>query len=207
MEQAEAPEFLLDVFADPRSVRDVVRAILHTIFFNRFFPSVHPRTVDVLDLTLPYVDDDELATMIEQRAAALERQLEAERFSTTSTANTAGTGTGAASGQATSFATQQVHGGSTGVATASSASGARGQISVQFFEKRRRKAWLSRGDEEVCWESWTVKVTVAEPRTESGRFSLSFFFSAITVSNFHVPSFLKKEKEKTKKKKKLTSAC
>ncbi|KAG6013371.1 hypothetical protein E4U41_005078, partial [Claviceps citrina] len=40
---------------------------------------------------------------------------------------------------------------------------------VRFFEKRRRKAWLSRGDEEVCWESWTLKVTVAEPRTESER--------------------------------------
>ena len=49
--------------------------------------------------------------------------------------------------------------------------GGRGQLVVQFFEKRRRKAWLSRGDEEVCWECWTVKVTVAEPRTESGAFA------------------------------------
>ncbi|KAF4594959.1 DNA replication regulator SLD2 [Ophiocordyceps camponoti-floridani] len=32
------PEFILDVFSDPRSVRDVVKAILHTIFFTRFFP-------------------------------------------------------------------------------------------------------------------------------------------------------------------------
>lgn len=133
----EAPEFILDVFTDPRSVRDVVKAILHTIFFNRFFPSLVPRTRDVLDLTLPYVDDDELETMIEQRATALERQLDAERASSSS--------------------------------NASGASGARGQIAVQFFEKRRRKAWLSRGEEEVCWECWTVKVTVAEPRTESGK--------------------------------------
>lgn len=133
----EAPEFILDVFTDPRSVRDVVKAILHTIFFNRFFPSLVPRTRDVLDLTLPYVDDDELETMIEQRASALERQLDAERASSSS--------------------------------NASGASGARGQIAVQFFEKRRRKAWLSRGEEEVCWECWTVKVTVAEPRTESGK--------------------------------------
>lgn len=43
-------------------------------------------------------------------------------------------------------------------------------MAVQFFEKKRRKAtWLSRGDDEVCWECWTVKVTVAEPRTESGK--------------------------------------
>lgn len=175
MNQQEPPEFILDVFADPRSVREVVKGqqhpslhprfmplltlhqpsisqspcilsfypdytltlprlgILHTIFFHRFFPSLIPRTREVLDLTLPYVDDDELETMIEQRASELERQLDAQR-----TSGSAGNG------------------------------GGRGQLVVQFFEKRRRKAWLSRGDEEVCWECWTVKVTVAEPRTESG---------------------------------------
>ncbi|KAF7550031.1 hypothetical protein G7046_g8153 [Stylonectria norvegica] len=142
MEQQDAPEFILDVFADPRSVRDVVKVadffllagVLHTIFFHRFFPALTPRTREVLELTLPYVDDDELETMIEQRTSALERQLDAQRTS-----------------------------GSAGNA------GGRGQMVVQFFEKRRRKAWLSRGDEEVCWESWTLKVTVAEPRTESER--------------------------------------
>lgn len=78
--------------------------------------------------------------MIEQRVAALERQLDAQR----SSGGAANTGTG-------------------------TEGGGRGQLAVQFFEKRRRKAWLSRGDEEVCWETWTVKVTVAEPRTESGK--------------------------------------
>lgn len=77
--------------------------------------------------------------MIEQRVAALERQIDAQRSS--------GGANNAAGGSAT---------------------GGRGQLVVQFFEKRRRKAWLSRGDEEVCWECWTIKVTVAEPRTESG---------------------------------------
>ncbi|KAL2694015.1 hypothetical protein Neosp_000585 [[Neocosmospora] mangrovei] len=140
MEQQEPPEFLLDVFADPRSVHDVVKGILHAIFFHRFFPSVVPQTREVLDITLPHVDDDELETMIEQRVAALERQLDAQRSS--GGASNTGTGT---------------------------EGGGRGQLAVQFFEKRRRKAWLSRGDEEVCWETWTVKVTVAEPRTESER--------------------------------------
>ncbi|EJP66822.1 Autophagy-related protein [Beauveria bassiana] len=160
------PEFILDVFADPRSVRDIVRAILHTIFFTRFFPAVHPSTRNVLDLvTLPYVDDDELATMIEQRAAALERQLDAERSSSHQT--TAAAAAAAARQQYSSSGTTAAA--AAAVTTSSSASGARGQVSVRFFEKRRRKAWLSRGDEEVCWECWTVKVTVAEPRTESER--------------------------------------
>ncbi|KAH8737724.1 DUF1649 domain protein [Ilyonectria robusta] len=143
MDQQDPPEFILDVFADPRSVRDVVKGILHTIFFHRFFPSLTPQTREVLDLTLPYVDDDELEIMIEQRATALESQLDAQRSSSSGNAN------------ATS------NGGAPG--------GGRGQLVVQFFEKRRRKAWLSRGDEEVCWECWTIKVTVAEPRTESER--------------------------------------
>ena len=120
-----------------------VPGILHTIFFHRFFPSLAPRTHDVLDLTLPYVEDVELETMIEQRAAALARQLDAER-------TTSGTGTGGGGG-----------GGS---------NGGRGQVTVQFFEKKRRKAWLTSRDEEVCWECWIVKVTVAEPRTEHGEF-------------------------------------
>jgi hypothetical protein len=98
----------------------------------------------VLDLTLPLVeDDDELSTMIEQRAQALARHLDAERTS-----------------------------GSGGGGTGGSAAGGRGQITVQFFEKKRRKAWLTSRDEEVCWECWVVKVTVAEPRTESGELSL-----------------------------------
>lgn len=139
MQQSSAPEFILEAFADPASVRDVVKGILHTIFFHRFFPAVVPYTREVLDLTLPYVDDVELETMIEQRATALVRQLDAERSS-----------------------------------SSSGGGGGRGQLTVQFFEKKRRKAWLMRGDEEVCWECWTVKVTVAEPRTETGLSTFPF---------------------------------
>lgn len=133
MAQSNPLEFILEVFADPTTVQDVARGILHTIFFHRFFPTLTPQTRDVLDLTLPLVDDVELETMIDQRVATLARQLD-----------------------------KQPHGGG--------GSSGRGQISVQFFEKKRRKTWLAmRGEEEVCWECWTVKVTVAEPRTESDR--------------------------------------
>jgi autophagy-related protein 101 len=152
MEQRRPPEYILEVFADPTSVKDVVRGaahswcftfhlklqltaysgILHTIFFHRFFPSIRPKTRDVLDLTLPVVEEVELETLIDQRTAALVRQLD--------TSSDMGVR-------------------STGV---------RGQIAVQFFEKRRRKAWFTKGEEEVCWEQWTLDVTLATPRTESG---------------------------------------
>ncbi|OAA56649.1 DUF1649 domain containing protein [Niveomyces insectorum RCEF 264] len=148
-------EFTVEAFVDPSSVRDVVRGILHTIFFHRFFPAVRPRTRDVLDLTLPYLADDaELETLIDQRTALLVRQLEEEKGS--QGAGNYNTGGGGGVGT-TNYHTHR--------------NGGRGQIAVQFFEKRRRKAWyvVRGGDEEVCWERWTIKVTVAEPRTESER--------------------------------------
>lgn len=52
--------------------------------------------------------------------------------------------------------------------------GFRGLMAVQFFEKKRRKAWFSKGEEEVCWEQWTLDVTLATPRTESGMHFLPF---------------------------------
>jgi hypothetical protein len=85
--------------------------------------------------------------MIEKRTAELDRELSAERTHAPHSAGGGGAG-----------------------------GGGRGNISVQFFEKKRRKTWYMRaayggGDEEICWECWTVKVTVAEPRTESGKSS------------------------------------
>jgi hypothetical protein len=111
--------------------------ILHTIFFHRFFPSIRPKTRDVLDLTLPVVEDVELETLIDQRTATLVRQLDTS--SDMGARNT----------------------------------GVRGLMAVQFFEKKRRKAWFTKGEEEVCWEQWTLDVTLATPRTESGMLLLS----------------------------------
>ena len=62
----------------------------------------------------------------------------------------------------------------------------RGEIAVQFFDRKRRKpaaaigGWLGRlggvtgavvgvTEEEVCWEEWVIEVVAARPRTESGR--------------------------------------
>ncbi|KAL3426941.1 duf1649 domain protein [Phlyctema vagabunda] len=133
MEQRRPPEFVIEVFADPTSVKDVVRGILHTIFFHRFFPSIRPKTLDVLDLTLPMVEDVELETLIDQRTATLIRQLDTS--SDVSMRN----------------------------------NGVRGSMGVQFFEKKRRKMWFTKAEEEVCWEGWLLDVTLATPKTESER--------------------------------------
>ncbi|KAI1200017.1 DUF1649-domain-containing protein [Nemania serpens] len=166
MERQIPQEFILEAFADPASVRDVVRGILHTIFFHRFFPSLAPCSREVLDITLPFVEDAELDTMIETRAAELARELDAERTHSHSSGSSV---------PSHHYLSQQRGGMAAATAAAAAGSnGGRGHISVQFFEKKRRKTWYMRaayggGDEEVCWESWTVKVTVAEPRTESER--------------------------------------
>ena len=103
-------------------------AILHTIFFHRYFTSISPLTRDLLDLTLPAIDDVDLETLIDQRTIALMRAIES---------------------------THQQRG--------------RGQLVVQFFEKRRRKSYFfGKTDEDVCWEQWTLDVTLATPRTETG---------------------------------------
>lgn len=94
MEQPrKRPEYVLEVLADPTCVKDIVRGaasvstcrtraancrgigILHTIFFHRYFPSMRPSSLEVLDLTLPVVSDPELETLIETRVGQLCRQL------------------------------------------------------------------------------------------------------------------------------------
>ncbi|KAI4153477.1 MAG: hypothetical protein LQ340_002293 [Diploschistes diacapsis] len=149
--QPPAPEHTLEIFADPASIKTVVQGVLHTIFFHRYFPTIRPSTQDILHLTLPYVADPDLESLIDSRVYQLTRQL-----SSITTPNNS----------------------------------VRGQIGVQFFEKRRRRksqssgvtggvagvgmAWFGRGgggagagvEEEVCWEVWRVEVTLAVARTQ-----------------------------------------
>ena len=96
------PEFTLDIFADPNCVKDIVRGtrlvyhifllhrwvqgpgILHTIFFHRYFPSLRPSTIEVLDVTLPFVTDPQLETLIDTRVGQLIRQLSSNTSSKSS---------------------------------------------------------------------------------------------------------------------------
>jgi autophagy-related protein 101 len=161
MEQRAPQEYVLEIFADQTFVKDIVKgqysitlmgviieadlshsAVLHTIFFHRYFPSIRPSLRDLphLDITLPYIaDPPEIENLIDARTTTLVHQL--------TSANTPN-------------------------------GGVRGQIAIQFFEKRRRKSgWLGGmgrgGDEEVCWEEWLLEITIAKPKTDSGMPSLS----------------------------------
>lgn len=165
------PEYFLEIFADTTTVRDILKGIfffagvcfhvywqqgdqgiLNLIFFHRYFPSIRPTTFDVLDLTLPAINDVDLETLIDSRVTSLVRQ---------HLSSTEGTTVGATGG-----------------------GGVRGRIAVEFYEKKRRRTgggmWFGglagkmagggSTEEEVCWETWTLDVTIATPRTESGMF-------------------------------------
>jgi hypothetical protein len=101
-------------------------AILHTIFFHRYFTSISPLTRDLLDLTLPAIDDVDLETLIEQRTMALVRAIDS---------------------------THQQRG--------------RGQLVVQFFEKKRKKAYSLGAPTRMSAGSngrWTLHLHSHEPR-------------------------------------------
>src|ERR1041385_361500 len=48
------------------------------------------------------------------------------------------------------------------------------QIAVMFHEKRTKKAWFSRSEEEVCWEQWAVTINTVICRTEGGKYHQYF---------------------------------
>jgi autophagy-related protein 101 len=82
MEPPRPHEYTLDVFADPSCVKEVVKAILHTIFFHRYFITIVPITRDLLDQTLPAIDDVNLETLIDQQVASLMHVIETPTGST-----------------------------------------------------------------------------------------------------------------------------
>ncbi|KIW56695.1 hypothetical protein PV05_05333 [Exophiala xenobiotica] len=153
-------EYILEVFADQTFVKDIVKGVLHTIFFHRYFPPVRPtlytptassshsssHSAQSLPIPLPsIVDPPDISAAIDSHTALLVSQL------------TPQSSTGPAAG------------------------GSRGEVVVRFFDRKRRKTgittgWLGRlgggggqTEEEVCWEEWCVQVVVARPRSEADR--------------------------------------
>ncbi|KAH1306829.1 hypothetical protein KXX11_005939 [Aspergillus fumigatus] len=158
------PEYFLEIFADTTTVRDILKGfrvvancpvntpakcladitpskpgILNLIFFHRYFPSIRPTTFDVLDFTLPAIDDAELETLIESRISALVRQH-------TSATSTHEGGGGVRGRIAVEFYEKK-----------------RKRSGVWC------SGLAGKGEEEVCWEVWNLDVTIATPRTESER--------------------------------------
>ncbi|KAK3053729.1 hypothetical protein LTR09_005008 [Extremus antarcticus] len=134
MDGRRAPEYALELSADRSNIKDVVKGALHTIFFHRCFIPLQPATHDILELTLPYVSEDDIETLIEQRTNSFLRALDSA---------------------------------STSQSPQSQPRPGKGQLVVQFLEKKRRKGWfVAKADEETVWESWVIDVTLTSARSE-----------------------------------------
>ncbi|CAG8523146.1 8213_t:CDS:2 [Ambispora leptoticha] len=76
----------------------------------------------------------------------------------------------------------------------------KGQIAVMFHEKRTKKAWFTKSEEEICWEQWALTIRTVMCRTEMDRIKMrkemnkqltSCLFSIIRFINEkkdHIPS-------------------
>lgn len=85
-------------------------------------------------MTLPYVVEDDVETLIEQRTNTFLRQLD-------------------------SASTQQ--------SPQYQPKAGRGQLVLQYLEKKRRKGWfVAKADEETVWENWVIDVTLTSARSE-----------------------------------------
>ncbi|CED82806.1 Uncharacterized conserved protein [Phaffia rhodozyma] len=111
-------------------VKDVLRALLLAILFQRTYSTVSPTTLDVLGITFSIPNDPELAKTVTDRVDAFWR-------------------------------------------TIGSVRNWNGQISLIFSEKRPKKTWFAKGEEDVAWEKWILNVQVQTGQSERQRTSIS----------------------------------
>ncbi|KAJ9084884.1 hypothetical protein DSO57_1019523 [Entomophthora muscae] len=71
--------FTLNLGFDPKSRKDGLKAMLHTIFFQRVFGHVRPREHQLEDLTYCLVDDDEVSHIIDSSVGDAIGRLEKNR--------------------------------------------------------------------------------------------------------------------------------
>ncbi|KAI0779051.1 DUF1649-domain-containing protein [Trametes elegans] len=70
------PTVTIDLVLDRLQTKEVLRAVLHAVLFHRLFGTVKPRTFEVLDVTMPGVDDEETAQLVEDKVGAFWRGVE-----------------------------------------------------------------------------------------------------------------------------------
>ncbi|KAG0344360.1 hypothetical protein BG004_004539 [Podila humilis] len=62
--------FPVDITIERSLLKDALRAILHTILFHRVFANIKPRDIDILDITIPIIDDPEIDRLVDEKIAA-----------------------------------------------------------------------------------------------------------------------------------------
>ncbi|PBK92118.1 DUF1649-domain-containing protein [Armillaria gallica] len=66
----------IDLVLDRSTIKDVLRAMLHSILFHRLFGIVKPQTFEVLDVTMPGVSDPEVEQMVHEKVDLFWKSIE-----------------------------------------------------------------------------------------------------------------------------------
>ncbi|KAG0364642.1 MAG: hypothetical protein J3R72DRAFT_433837 [Linnemannia gamsii] len=69
--------FPVELTVERSFLKDALRAILHTVLFHRVFANIKPRDMDILDLTIPIIDDPEVDKLVDEKIAAFVKVVDA----------------------------------------------------------------------------------------------------------------------------------
>ncbi|EMD32500.1 hypothetical protein CERSUDRAFT_118535 [Gelatoporia subvermispora B] len=70
------PTITIDLVLDRLTTKDVLCAVLHSILFHRLFGTIKPQTFDILDVTMPGVDDPEMIALVENKVDSFWKGME-----------------------------------------------------------------------------------------------------------------------------------
>ncbi|KAG0361684.1 hypothetical protein BG005_007551 [Podila minutissima] len=73
--------FPVDVTIERSLLKESLRAILHTILFHRVFANIKPRDIDILDITIPIIDDPEIDRLVDEKIAAFAKSVDSSQQS------------------------------------------------------------------------------------------------------------------------------
>ncbi|KAG0263729.1 hypothetical protein BGZ95_003738 [Linnemannia exigua] len=69
--------FPVELTVERSYLKEALRAILHTVLFHRVFANIKPRDMDILDLTIPIIDDPEVDRLVDEKIAAFVKVVDA----------------------------------------------------------------------------------------------------------------------------------
>ncbi|KAL6304037.1 autophagy-related protein [Sparassis latifolia] len=70
------PTITIDLVLDRHTTKEVLRAVLHSILFHRLFGTVKPQIFELLDVTMPGVDDPDMKELVENKVEAFWKGIE-----------------------------------------------------------------------------------------------------------------------------------
>ncbi|OBZ65185.1 Meiotically up-regulated gene 66 protein [Grifola frondosa] len=70
------PKITIDLVLDRHTTKEVLHAVLHSILFHRLFGTVKPQIFDVLDVSMPGVNDEGMKQLVHSKVEAFWKSIE-----------------------------------------------------------------------------------------------------------------------------------